>query len=304
MYNGDLLNFKVHCNFHFSFPIVVQLFLRTQRNKTSFVIYFLHTIPPNNFLNIKKYTQKKIKKLKNSTSVQRRPFVNQFRSLRLPEDFHWTWKMPSFRLRRRLEAITGAGNWRYRHTHWSRSHHHPRKILNSTISKFVNIVVRNIHFRFQFFVLCFTASLTLTQLENRPKWWRFVHLVVTGRLTFSVAGIFVSWSEERNSDGSRSPESRLTIYEIGDSSDWANSFATAAANTTGRWGEERKRRGSGGRRRRRRGVASTGTYVSTIRAKNDETVLETNRANSAPPSLRGVFWTFPHLFFIQVECHF
>lgn len=64
-------------------------------------------------------------------------------------------------------------------------------------------------------------------------------------------------------------------------------------------GETREGRGGGRRRRTAGGAAGAGADATTFRAESEEAFAEADRANSAPPSLGGVFGTLPNLILVQ-----
>jgi len=230
-----------------------------------------------------------------STSIQRRPFLNNFRNLRLPESLHRAWKEPPSPLRPRSQ-FSVAGN--RSNSHWLRPHHH--RIYAPIAVAFLpqNLLCLPL-------LLRRAASRALLRLEHWPERPRRPASVQRRRVPRAVeiqtpvaaaAGEPRPRPEKRNRHGARAPEPWLLLYEVVDSPDATDA---AGAARYSRKGGRRRRRGGGAS-----GIAGTRAHVSTVRAQSYETVAKTNWANSASSSLGWMLGTLPNFFFVQVQRHF
>lgn len=200
-----------------------------------------------------------------SSAPRRLPFLNNFRRLRLPESFDRARKVPPSSLRR--------------HAHRPRPHYHSLLVI--------------IHFFLAAFII-FLAFFTLVRPEHRPN--RRVAPIPRHRRKFP-AGFSVSGeprTEERNRDGSRSPEIVRLLVVVNE--------ARQGAGFAGR-SVRHRRRGRG-----RRGVgraAGAGAHVGAVGAEGDEAVVQADGADPVAGPLPGrVFKTLPHLLlFVPVKRH-
>lgn len=208
----------------------------------------------------------------------------------MPENTHRARKMPTPAFPRRRSNLSHARR------HRSRSPHHPPQVILLRLHLRLRLTVPVQFSRFSLLL----AFLPLVRPKHRPERHRLPpflrHAAANG---ISVSG--KPRPEKRNRDGSRPSERRLAFDEVRHAADRAyRGFASAAEG-----GEDREGRGGGGGRRRCRygWAALTGAHGSAVWAEGAQAVLEAGWADSGPPTLRRVFWTFPYFFFVRVECH-